>query len=60
MIKIWIVGSSGQIGTAINEVLNPLEVEVFNTDKDELDITETDEVLNFGEINRLPTTYLTG
>ena len=49
MIKIWIVGSSGQIGTAINEVLNPLEVEVFNTDKDELDITETDEVLNFGE-----------
>ena len=52
MIKIWIVGSSGQIGTAINEVLDPLEVEVFNTDKDELDITETDEVLNFGEINR--------
>ena len=30
MIKIWIVGSSGQIGTAINEVLDPLEVEVFN------------------------------
>ena len=26
MIKIWIVGSSGQIGTAINEVLDPLEV----------------------------------
>ena len=39
MLKIWIAGSAGQIGTAINEVLDPLEMEVFNTDKDELDIT---------------------
>ncbi|MCF2682770.1 dTDP-4-dehydrorhamnose reductase [Faecalicatena contorta] len=52
MLKVWIVGSGGQIGSAINAVLDPLEIEVFNTDKDELDITETDEVLNFGEINR--------
>lgn len=52
MLKIWIAGSAGQIGTAINEVLDPLEMEVFNTDKDELDITQTDEVLSFGEINR--------
>ena len=52
MLKVWIVGSGGQIGSAINEVLDPLEIEVFNTDKDELDITETDEVLNFGEVNR--------
>ena len=51
MLKIWIAGSAGQIGTAINEVLDPLEMEVFNTDKDELDITQTDEVLSFGEIN---------
>lgn len=43
---------AGQIRTAINEVLDPLEMEVFNTDKDELDITQTDEVLSFGEINR--------
>lgn len=52
MIKLWIVGSAGQIGTALNEVLDPLEIEVFNTDQEELDITQTDEVLNFGEINR--------
>lgn len=52
MLKIWIAGSAGQIGTAINDVLNPLEMEVFNTDKEELDITQTDEVLSFGEINR--------
>ena len=41
-----------QIGTAINRVLDPMEMEVFNTDKNELDITQTDEVLRFGEINR--------
>ena len=52
MQKVWIVGSEGQIGEAINEVLNPLEIEALNTDKNELDITETDEVLRFGEINR--------
>lgn len=52
MLKIWIVGAGGQLGTALNEVLDPLEIEVFNTDKDELDITETEDVLNFGEINR--------
>ena len=52
MLKVWIVGSEGQIGEAINEMLNPLEIEALNTDKNELDITETDEVLRFGEINR--------
>ena len=52
MLKVWIVGSEGQIGEAINEMLNPLEIEALNTDKNELDITQTDEVLRFGEINR--------
>lgn len=52
MLKVWIAGAGGQLGTAINEVLDPLDTEVFNTDKDELDITSTDEVIGFGEINR--------
>lgn len=52
MLKVWIVGAEGQIGEAINEVLDPLEIEALNTDKNELDITQTDEVLRFGEINR--------
>lgn len=52
MLKVWIVGSGSQVGSAINDVLDPLEMEVFNTDKDELDITDIDEVLSFGEINR--------
>lgn len=52
MIKVWIAGSNGQIGHALNKVLDPLEIEVLNTDKDELDITDTEEVLNFGIVNR--------
>lgn len=52
MLKVWIVGAEGQIGEAINEVLDPLEIEALNTDKNELDITQTDEVLRFGEIHR--------
>ena len=51
-VKVWVVGSNGQIGTAINEVIEPLEIEVLNTDQDELDITNTDDVISFGEINR--------
>lgn len=52
MLKVWIAGSGSQVGTAINEVIEPLEMEVFNTDQDELDITDADSVINFGEINR--------
>ena len=44
MQKVWITGAAGQIGTAINDVLDPLSMEILNTDLDELDITQTDEV----------------
>ena len=52
MLKLWICGSSGQIGTALNEVLNPLEFEVFDTDMDEVDVTDIHEVMRFADINR--------
>ena len=41
MIKVWIAGSNGQIGRALNDILDPLEIEVLNTDLDDLDITNT-------------------
>ena len=52
MLKIWIAGANGQIGRALNDVLDPMQIETLNTDLDELDITDTDEVINFGSINR--------
>lgn len=52
MLKVWIVGSESQIGKAIQEIINPTELKVLCTDKEELDITDTENVLSFGEINR--------
>ena len=52
MLKVWIAGANGQIGRALNDVLDPMQIEALNTDVDELDITDTDEVINFGTVNR--------
>ena len=52
MQKIWVCGAGGQIGRAINEVVNKLEFEMLDTDIDDLDVTDTDKVLSFGEMNR--------
>ena len=52
MLKLWIVGSESQVGKAILSVLDPIELEVLCTDKEELVITNTEDVLSYGEINR--------
>ena len=52
MQKIWVCGSRGQIGQAVNDVVDKLEFEMLDTDIDDLDVTDTDEVLRFGEMNR--------
>lgn len=50
--KIWITGANGHLGKAINRLLNQREVEILNTDLDEIDITNTQEVIQFGDRNR--------
>ena len=40
MKKIWIVGSSGHVGSALNKILNAWEYEIIMTDKDEVDIAD--------------------
>lgn len=52
MLKVWLNGYSGQIGQEINKLLDPLQYEIFCTDKNDLDITSVDSVMSFGEINR--------
>ncbi len=52
MLKVWIAGAGGQIGRALNDVLDPMQIEALNTDVNELDITDTDEVINFGTVNQ--------
>ena len=52
MMKVWIAGANGQIGTAIQEEIDVLNIEVLKTDLEDLDVSDTDEVLNFAELNR--------
>lgn len=52
MQKIWICGANGQLGQALNSVIDHLKYEIFNTDVDELDVRNINDVMHFGEINR--------
>lgn len=52
MQKIWICGASGQIGKAINRVINKLEYEIMDTGHEDVDVTDLEAVLRFGEVNR--------
>lgn len=52
MQKIWICGSKGQIGKAISEAIDRLEYEMTDTDIEDVDVTNIDEVIRFGEMYR--------
>ena len=41
MQKIWVCGARGQIGQAVNDVVDKLEFEMLDTDVDDLDVTDT-------------------
>lgn len=50
--KIWVTGASGRVGTMIRRVLDMRDVELFETDVEDLDITDADEVTMFALRNR--------
>lgn len=50
--KIWIVGANGRLGQAINDLLDRREVEVLNTDIDDVDITDSESLMLYGDMNR--------
>ncbi|MCD8353532.1 MAG: dTDP-4-dehydrorhamnose reductase [Clostridiales bacterium] len=52
MKKIWIVGVKGHVGSALMELLNLQSYELFPTDKDEVDVTDRDEVRMYMQRNR--------
>lgn len=52
MKRIWIVGSLGHMGQALINLLDMKAYELFETDKDEVDITRESEVFNFMNRNR--------
>ncbi len=52
MKKIWIVGVKGHIGSALMQLLNLKKYELLPTDKNEVDVTNRDEVRLFMQRNR--------
>lgn len=52
MKKIWIAGAAGHVGTALMRQLDRIEYEIMATDKDEVDITDEDEVAAYMYRNR--------
>lgn len=52
MLKVWLSGSESQIGKAINEIFCPTEMELLNTDKDEVDVTRLEEVMSYVQVSR--------
>lgn len=49
---IWITGAHGRLGSTLVRYLDPLEAEIIATDKEEVDITNQDEVNLFVDRNR--------
>lgn len=49
---IWITGAKGRLGKTLFRYLDPLEMEIIATDKEEVDITNQDEVNIFVDRNR--------
>ncbi len=50
--KIWISGADGRLGSKLVEMLNPVDVEILGTDKDTVDVSVSEEVINFADRNR--------
>ncbi|MGL4738177.1 MAG: dTDP-4-dehydrorhamnose reductase [Cellulosilyticaceae bacterium] len=50
--KVWIVGAEGRLGREITALIDKREVEVLTTDLDDVDITDTQSVIRFGDMNR--------
>ncbi|HHX68053.1 MAG: dTDP-4-dehydrorhamnose reductase [Miniphocaeibacter sp.] len=50
--QVWITGANGRIGRELTKLLNPMDYEIFATDIDEVDITDSKRVNIFVDINR--------
>lgn len=52
MKKLWIVGSSGHVGSALLKLLDCMEYEIMVTDKEEVDITDEEQVMRYMHMSR--------
>ncbi|OON96939.1 MAG: hypothetical protein ATN31_08925 [Candidatus Epulonipiscioides saccharophilum] len=52
MKKVWIIGSTSKVGQELLKLLNVREIEVLDTDVDEVDITDLADVYKYVRLNR--------
>lgn len=52
MQKIWITGANGHVGSALTELLDCTEYQILTTDKEEVDITDLEQVKHYMHLNR--------
>ena len=46
--KVWVAGASGRVGTMIRSILDTRYVDLYETDKEDLDITDAEAVTRYG------------
>lgn len=52
MTKVWIVGATGHVGSALVRLLDCKKYQLFETDSKEVDVTDRDSVASFMRIAR--------
>ena len=52
MQKIWITGANGHVGSALTELLDCTEYQILTTDKEEVDITDLEQVKQYMHLYR--------
>ncbi len=52
MLKVWITGAEGHVGSALQELLDIREYHLLTTDINEVDITDFAQVNNYMHLNR--------
>lgn len=50
--KVWVVGAEGRLGREITALIDQREIEVLTTDLDDVDITDTQSIIRYGDMNR--------
>lgn len=52
MQSIWITGAEGHVGTALQKLLNHKKYEILTTDKEDVDVTDIEQIRLFIAMNR--------
>jgi len=52
MLKVWITGASGHVGSALAQLLDRTKYQLLMTDKEDIDVTDLEQVKHYARLNR--------